>query len=119
MIQSEGTAEDFLNYARQKLDDRIDYYGKPTSRAEVLKDKERYVKSWPVRSYRLLTESIRTSCDESKSRCQINGVVEFGLANPATGRRSSGTASFDYGIRFVPDGARIFYEQGKVLSAQK
>ena len=45
MTQSQGSTADFLNYARQALDDRIDYYGKSTVRAEVLKDKERYVKS--------------------------------------------------------------------------
>ena len=119
MIQSQGTAQDFLNYARQKLDDRVEYYGKASSRAEVLKDKERYIKSWPVRSYRLLTETFRTSCEESTSSCRINGSLEFALSNPSTGRKSSGTASFDYGIRFDPDGGKIVYEHGRTLSAQK
>lgn len=119
MSQSQGTATDFLNYARQRLDDRVDYYGKSTSRAEVLKDKEKYVASWPVRSYRLLTETMRTSCDEGSSKCQINGLLEFSLSNSATGRKSSGTASFEYGIRFGLDGAKVFYEKGKILSAQK
>lgn len=119
MNQSQGSAADFLSYARQKLDEKIDYYGKPTSRADVLKDKESYVARWPNRSYRLRMETIRTSCDESKSSCQISGIVEFSLSNTATGRRSSGTASFDYGVRFEAGGAKVFYEQGKVLSTQK
>ena len=29
-----------VNYARKALDDRIDYYGKSTIRAEVLKDRD-------------------------------------------------------------------------------
>jgi len=119
MVQSQGTAADLVNYARRTLDDRIDYYGKPTTRADVLKDKERYVTSWPVRSYRLLTETIRTSCDDSKSSCQISGLLEFNLSNPANSRKSSGMSSFEYGIRFGPDGAKIFYERGKIISAQK
>ena len=44
MNQSQGSTADFLNYARKALDDRIDYYGKSTIRAEVLKDKERYLR---------------------------------------------------------------------------
>jgi hypothetical protein len=68
MNQSQGSTADFLNYARKALDDRIDYYGKSTIRAEVLKDKD--VKSWPIRAYRLPTETMRTSCNESQSSCQ-------------------------------------------------
>ena len=119
MNQSQGSTADFLNYARKALDDRIDYYGKSTVRAEVLKDKERYVKSWPVRSYRLLTETIRASCNESQSSCQVSGLLEFNLSNPATGKTSAGTSSFEYGIRFGADGGRIFSENGKIQSARK
>lgn len=119
MTQSQGSTTDFLNYARKALDDRIDYYGKSTIRAEVLKDKERYVKSWPVRSYRLLSETIRTSCSESQSSCQVSGLLEFNLSNPANGKTSAGTSSFEYGIRFGPDGGRIFSENGRIQAARK
>ena len=119
MNQSQRSTADFLNYARKALDDRIDYYGKSTIRAEVLKDKERYVKSWPVRAYRLLTETMRTSCNESQSSCQVSGLLEFNLSNPATGKTSAGTSSFEYGIRFGADGGRIFSENGKLQSARK
>ena len=119
MTQSQGSTADFLNYARKALDERVDYYGKSTLRAEVLKDKERYVKRWPVRAYRLLTDTIRTSCNESQSSCQVSGLLEFNLSNPATGKTSAGTSSFEYGIRFGPDGGRIFSENGKLQSARK
>lgn len=119
MRQSQGSTADFMNYARRSLDERIDYYGKSTSRDEVLKDKERYVRNWPRRSYRLQMETIRTSCDQARSICQISGALEFSHSNPANGKRSSGTASFEYGIRFGADGGKIFYEQGKTLSAQR
>jgi hypothetical protein len=119
MNQSQGTAADYLSHARRSLDERIDYYGKLTSRDEVLKDKERYVARWPVRSYRLRSDTTRVSCDEGKSTCQVSGLVDYSLSNPASGRKSSGAASYEFGIRFGPDGGRIFYEQGKTLSAQK
>jgi len=119
MNQSQGSTADFLNYARKALDDRIDYYGKSTIRAEVLKDKERYVKNWPVRSCRLLTDTIRASCNESQSSCQVSGLLEFNLSNPANGKTSAGTPSFEYGIRFGAEGGRIFSENGKLQSARK
>lgn len=119
MIRSEASTAEYLDYARQSIDDQVDYYGKLTSRADVLKDKERYVARWPVRSYRLRSETVRTSCDESKSTCRVDGLLDFNLSNPADGRKSSGASSFEFGIRFGPDGGRIFYESGKIISAQK
>lgn len=119
MNQSQSSAVDFLNYAQRSLDEKIDYYGKLTARAEVLKDKERYIKNWPIRSYRLLTETIHTSCDEIRSRCQVGGTLEFNLANPTNGRKSSGTSTFEYGIRFDLGSPRTFFESGKILSARK
>jgi hypothetical protein len=119
MARSEGSAAEYLDYARRSIDDRVEYYGKLIPSADVLKDKERYVARWPVRSYRLRSETIRTSCDESKSTCRIDGLVDFDLSNPADGRKSSGASSFEFGIRFSADGGRIFYESGKIIAAQK
>jgi hypothetical protein len=119
MMRSQGSATELVAHARQTLDDRVDYYGKVTSRDDVLKDKERYAARWPTRSYRVRTETVRTSCDESKATCQISGQVDFDLANPATGRKASGIASFEYWVRFDPDGGRTFHEAGKILSTQR
>jgi uncharacterized caspase-like protein len=116
MIQSSGDASSLLNHARRILDEQVAYYGKTTSRADVLKDKERYVARWPVRSYKLLPDATRTSCNEEQFLCQITGVVVFSLSNPATGRKSTGTASFEYGINFAAGIPRIFSENGKILS---
>ena len=118
MARSEGSAAEYLDYARRSIDEQVDYYGKLTARADVLKDKERYVARWPSRSYRLRPETIRTSCDESRSTCRVDGIVDFGLSNPADGRKSSGASSFEFGIRFGADGGRIFHESGKIISAQ-
>jgi len=119
MRQSSGDASAFLTYARQVFDEQVDFYGKMISRADVLKEKERYVARWPIRSYRLLPEATRTSCDAEQSRCKIIGVVIFNASNPATGRKSTGTASFEYGVSFATGSAKIFSETGKTLSAQR
>ena len=118
MARSQGPAAEYLEHARRTLDDQVDYYGQKTSRADVLKDKEKYVARWPVRSYRVQPDSIRTTCDPSASRCQIAGLVDFSLSDPAKSRKTQGVSTFEFGVRFGPDGAKLFYEQGKVLPAQ-
>ena len=118
MSRSQGTAAEYLDHARRTLDDQVDYYGAPTSRADVLKDKEKYVARWPIRSYRVRPESIQTTCDPTASRCRIAGLVDFSLSDPARNRKTQGTSTFDFGVRFGPDGPKLFYEQGKILPKQ-
>jgi len=117
MRRSQGPASDYLDHARRTLDEQIDYYGKPTSRADVLKDKEKYVARWPVRSYRVQAGSVRTVCDAASSRCQIAGLVDYTLSDPAKNRKTEGTSTFEFGVRFGADGPKLFYEQGKLLPA--
>ena len=72
------------------------------------------------RSYRLQMETIRASCDESRSSCPGSAAAGIQPSIRRTARQSSGTASFEYGIRFGADGGRIFYEdKERSLSAQK
>jgi hypothetical protein len=84
----------------------------------VLKDKEKYVARWPLRSYRVRPDSVRTICEAAASRCRIAGLVDYSLLDPAKNRKTQGTSTFDFGIRFGPDGPKLFYEQGKVLPKQ-
>ncbi|WP_296511652.1 caspase family protein [Rhodopseudomonas sp.] len=118
MSQSSGDASDFLAYERRSLDEQVEFYGKTMNRADVLREKEQYTARWPVRSYKLLPEATRTSCKDEQSKCQISGVVVFSASNPLTGKKSTGRASFEFGISFITGAARIFSENGKTLSAQ-
>jgi hypothetical protein len=119
MVQSQASNTAYLDYARRSMDEQVDYYGKITARAEVLKDKERYVARWPVRSYQMRSDTIRTACIEGSSTCRVSGLLDYSLSNPSTGKKSAGSASFEFGIRFDASGGRITYENGKTLSAQR
>lgn len=119
MARSAGSAAQYLAYARQAIEDQVDYYGKLTARADVLKDKERYVARWPVRSYTLRSDTIRADCNETNSTCRVSGLLDFSLSNPSDGRKSAGASSFEFGIRFSPEGGRIYFESGKIISAKK
>jgi uncharacterized caspase-like protein len=119
MKQSQAPAAIYLDHARRTTDDRVDYYGQSTPRADVLKDKEKYVARWPIRSYRVRPDSIRTVCEATASQCRISGLVDFSLSNPSSGKKNQGVSTFEFGIRFGSDGGKLIYEQGKIVSAQK
>jgi hypothetical protein len=119
MTRSQGPSAEYLDHARRMLDDQIDYYGQRTSRADVLKDKEKYVARWPIRSYRVRLNTIHTTCDSKTSTCQVGGLVDFNLSDPAKSRKTQGVSSFEFGIRFGPEGPKLFSEQGKIIPAQR
>ncbi|MFB9265075.1 hypothetical protein ACFFWD_18265, partial [Bradyrhizobium erythrophlei] len=74
---------------------------------------------WPIRSYKLVPEATRASCNEEQARCLVSGIVVFAVSNPSTGRKSAGTATFEYGVSFASGAAKVFSENGKTLSAQR
>jgi uncharacterized caspase-like protein len=119
MDQSSGDPAAFLAYAGQVFDDQVDFYGKRTSRADVLKEKERYVARWPIRTYKLLPEATQAACNEVQATCIVSGVVVFSVSDPAKGRKSTGTATFEYGVRFGSNTVKVFSENGKTLSSQQ
>ena len=90
------------------------YYGKRFSRAEVLADKLRYIKAWPVRHYAEVPGSIRASCNQDRSRCHVSVVM--------TWRRRGRTAAVSVGrariaFDFVPaeGGRKIARESARDL----
>ena len=113
MKQSQGSAADFMNYARRSLDERIDYYGKSTARDEVLKDKERYVKNWPNRSYRLQMDTIRTSCDQARSAARSAARWNSAIPIHRTARSPRAPHRSNTASGLAPMAARYFMSRAR------
>ena len=80
------------------------YYGKRFSRAQVLADKLRYIRAWPVRQYLEVPGSIKAHCNADRSLCHVSVIMSW----HRTGRNaevSVGRARIAFD--FVPaDGSR-------------
>lgn len=100
-----------MRLARQIFANELTFTTIPRARRRPEREK-RYVAHWPVRKYRLMPKTIRTACSEEQSKCQVSGVVAFNVSNPATSRKSAGTASFEYGIVFAHRTARLVPKTG-------
>jgi hypothetical protein len=77
-------------------DDTVNYYGKPTSRSDVISYKIKFAQRWPSRSYAIRPDSVTVKCDEVglSIDCSVTGLVDWQTSNSS--KRSSGTASFTY-----------------------
>ena len=104
------------------------YYGKLTSKQDIMTDKQKFIEQWPARTYKIRSGTTAVKCiGERATECGVTGVVDWEVSNPT--KRSIGTTSFDYVLRPWPTGARpvnnndsvelrISVENGKVLHGQ-
>jgi hypothetical protein len=70
---------------------RVIYYGKPMSQAEVLRDKLRYIAVWPDRHYRIVLGTASAACGPDGTACQVSGTEQWNRRS-RTGKVSIGRA---------------------------
>jgi hypothetical protein len=98
-------------YAPQVL-----FYGRRTSARAVFEEKRRFVRRWPVRDYRPITGTMRTTCDGGPPVCRVRTAIEFTASNPRRRRRSQGTALLELQVSFAGGDPVIVAETSDVAS---
>ena len=83
-------------------DDEVMYFGKKSSRDEVVKEKRAFARKFPEREYRP-KEPISVLC--SDRICTVSGLLDFRSVDPVARIVSEGVASFEY---------RLIMSQGSV-----
>ncbi|WP_246805936.1 MULTISPECIES: hypothetical protein [unclassified Ensifer] len=95
-------------------DGTVVFYGKPTSREDVLAEKRKFAERWPLRAYSVLQGSELVECT---AQCTVSGVVEWFAESPARSRMSSGSAEFT--LVWDPSSNKIVSESGKVIATDR
>jgi hypothetical protein len=119
MRRSEGDPAAVVAYMRDAFASEVAYYGKQVSSQQVVEEKRRYLAQWPQRTYVLKPETIRVDCDNRQSICRIAGELDYRTSNLSRNRVAAGTASFELRVQFLPAGARIIEESGRVLARRQ
>ncbi|QPC90758.1 hypothetical protein [Mesorhizobium sp. INR15] len=113
LIESDGTDP---NAALRMVVDtyaaNISYYGKPSTLAEVLVDKQRYFQRWPERGYHIHDNSVMATC--ANDNCMVSGVYDWTVRSLARNNQARGVARFNYTISLGAS-PKIVAEDGKVL----
>jgi hypothetical protein len=101
--------------------DTISYYGKRTSKFDVIADKTRLIERWQNRNYIIRPDTLTTNCyvpDHGSGRisCDVKGLMDWEATNSSW--RSSGTTSFTYTLegRSDPLDLRIAAENSTVIT---
>ena len=112
-----------LPYVRSTIDDQINFYGKSLSRDQYMKTQAAFVNRWPERQYTDQLGSERVACKPQIATCRVDGVITWRNSSPARSSTSTGSASFDFLLRYETiDGQTLYLltsESGGVISRRE
>jgi S1-C subfamily serine protease len=94
-------------------EEEVMYYGKMTKKDAVIKEKQAFVRKFPVREYKA-KEPIFVQC--RKGVCMAEGLIDFRAVDPVAKILSEGVASFEYQLIVFGDTIKISLENGEVKS---
>jgi hypothetical protein len=86
--------------------DSVLYYGKATSKANIMLDKQRFIERWVYRSYKIRPNSTSIRCNGSETQldeCAVWGIVDYEAVSKQS-KQSTGSANFSYILKPYPTG---------------
>jgi hypothetical protein len=115
-----GPTEKFLQVISGIYSDQVVYYGKETTREDVIAQITRFTNRWPIRTYTVQPGTLNVQCDQRVPQCRVTGLVDFDARSIERNKRSHGVASFDYLLVFRPNmrWPVVISENGNVVSRQ-
>jgi hypothetical protein len=94
--------------------DSVLYYGKSTSRQEVLLRKRHFADRWSQRTYQIQPGSLSATCAEAGKTCRVRGALSWKFYDPKTANASHGLGSFECRIALEGKAPQIAAETSTV-----
>lgn len=66
-----------LSFLDRVYPEQLLYFGKRSSKAYVMADKQAFVERWPQRAYSMRPGTVSTSCDPKDNSCTVSGVIDW------------------------------------------
>jgi len=98
-----GSATTALSYLARVYPPQVRYFGRPTARSEVLREKQEFVVRWPERRY-VLREGAKVTC-RPDGDCIVDGLVDW--RNYSAPRKASSVGTARFTLVFRPRGGDI------------
>jgi hypothetical protein len=85
----------------------------------LVRDKRRFVRRWPERSYSPRMDTMKVACEPSGMICTVHTMFDFAASNPKRGRRSQGVGALQLVLSFAGDRPIITAENSVVVSESR
>jgi hypothetical protein len=95
------------------------FHEKDMSADEVIASKKRFAQKWPLRTYSIRQDDTLTaSCLRPSNICDVRGIMDWVVRNPAQNKAESGVSAFEYKIRWTGDYYEVLAETTKLISGE-
>lgn len=91
----------------------VSFYGREMSRSDVMIEKSKFAKRWPIRSYTVDSSTLSSSC--ISATCNVTAVVQWSAKSDERQAQSEGRARLSIEVLFEGDSFKIISEDGEVL----
>jgi hypothetical protein len=103
------------NLLRRMYNDRVVFHEKEMSVDEVITSKKRFAEKWPLRTYSIRQDDTLTASCMSNV-CDVKGVMDWRVRNPAQNKAESGVSTFEYRIRWTGEYYEVLAETTKAVA---
>jgi hypothetical protein len=103
-----------MAYLDRIYPDQVMYFGKLTSKSDVLQDSLKYMERWPERKYEVVHDSV--NCNPSDLTCLIDGQMKWFARSAARNKEAYGVSDFSYRFGFSNGGAQLLMQSSRVVS---
>jgi hypothetical protein len=94
--------------------DRVIYYGRPMTRADLYEEKRGFVRQWPERRYTVEPGTATRRCDDRQSTCVFTAVLDWRLAGQRGAK--AGRSRINLTVAEAGDGLKIVREGAVTLA---
>ena len=98
---------------------RVLYHGRTITLERLFKQKQRFVKRWPERDYRLRDNATGSECNPAGTVCKVHTVFDYVAANPRRGRFSQGSGALQLIVEFIGDKPVIVAEHSTTITQSR
>jgi hypothetical protein len=104
---------------RRIYNERVLFHEKDMSADEVIASKMRFAQKWPLRTYSIRQDdSLTASCLRPSNICDVRGIMDWRVRNPAQNKDESGVSTFEYKIRWTGEYCEVLAETTKPISGE-
>jgi hypothetical protein len=96
----------------------VTFHGRTMSRQALMKEKRRFVRRWPDRTYRLRPETLEVLCAPSGQSCTVRSDFTFDATGPSGARHAKGSGKVEFVVDVSGDPPIIMSEASIVRNRQ-
>ncbi|MBZ6077539.1 hypothetical protein [Microvirga puerhi] len=110
-----SVTEEGLDATSEFYGPRVLFHGRLVSARNLMREKRRFIRRWPERSYNARPGTLQVACEMQGDDCAVQAIFDFTAAHPKRGRQAQGVGALQLIVTFVDNQPVIAAESSIVL----